>query len=292
MAGTKLVVWDIDGVWYPGYATSHAAHYRTGDYKPLLKDIVEKMRLFSYEHVEMWKEMMGRSLDSIGDVSDMMNDFRYTDMRNTVYAGMPVEEARQRTVRGKHYLLKGMTLDQVRMAADGIPYTEGLEEAVRGIRNAGIRQAGFSNGLGPFVAYKMMQQGVEVGGIVPSLVQKGVGRFPLTIGMLDCIYEDGVTLEGFQYPFNKRDDISNLLAGMHVPEVAMMDDSASNVLLMGRVWSDGGVAVGLCPTEAEMPAFKEAGVPVLRERDLRLFAEIAKDRKKIPEYCETWGLDA
>ncbi|MBI2579976.1 MAG: hypothetical protein HYW27_03675, partial [Candidatus Aenigmarchaeota archaeon] len=203
--------------------------------------------------------------------------------------------AGQRTVKGKQYLLKGMTLGEVKKAADMVPYTEGLQEAVREIRNAGIHQVGFSNGLGPFVAYKMRQQGVCAGGIVPALVQKGVGRFPLTIGMLDCLDEDDTVLEGFHYPFNKRDAICDVLIRNNMsttPKVAMIDDSASNVPLMRGVRMDGGVAVGFCPSEADMPEFREAGVPVLMERDLRPFAEIAKDRSKTRDYCETWGLDA
>ncbi|MBI2579678.1 MAG: hypothetical protein HYW27_02135, partial [Candidatus Aenigmarchaeota archaeon] len=137
MTRTRLVIWDIDGVWYPGYSTSHAAKASTNDYRPLLADITERMRLFDSKYVGIWEERTGRRLESVGDVSDMMNDFRYTDMRDSVYKGLSVQEAGQRTVKGKQYLLKGMTLGEVKKAADMVPYTEGLQEAVREIRNAG-----------------------------------------------------------------------------------------------------------------------------------------------------------
>ena len=48
----------------------------------------------------------------------------------------------------------------------------------------------------------------------------------------------------------------------------------------------GGIALGYNPTEVHRPIFRKYSIPILKGLDLRAFAEIIADRKKITEYCE------
>jgi len=290
---TNIVVWDIDKVWYPDISTTYCARGSTADHKPYLKDFVENKGWFTYDHVHQWEEATGRPINSIGALADMLTDFLYK-MKSTVYAGVSDQDAKTRTIEGKQALLKGLTIGDVKRIADAVPYTDGLKEAIDGIYKSGIGQIGFSDGLGPFVAYHMRKQGVDVGGVVPAAVETAVG----TEGWFDIstrylLDHDQTKLLGKTGPFKKSDAIFTHLSknGYEPHQVTAIDDSGANVGTLAKIRDNGGIAIGFKPTKDHMPQFEAAKIPVMKGTDLRPFAELVTDPRKVREYCETWGLD-
>jgi hypothetical protein len=286
----ECVLWDIDNVWYSGMSRTHAANGSKADYRPHLERFVEKRGLFTYSDVQYWEETTGRKVDSIGTLADMLTDFLYS-MKDRIYPNIGVEEAKQLTIEAKQEILHGMTMREIRRIADAVPYTEGLREAVRTLFEARINQYGFSDGLAPFVVYKMQKQRVDIGGIVPTAVEI-VGQERLfDTGTLEMLYDDNAQLTGQVGEFDKIQVIRSFLkdSGYKEESTAAIDDSGTNLPTLTRIRDSDGIAIGYNPTKQDTPKFAEAKIPVLRG-DLRRFAELVIDRRKIKQYCETWGV--
>lgn len=294
MTGTRVVVWDVDRVLYPDISTSYAARGCTADYRPHLQYFIDEKQWFAQEDVVQWERLTGRKIGSVGALADMLTDFLYkAELRSAVYAGVSDQEAKSRTIEGKQALLRGMTFKDVFAIAETVPYTDGLPEAIGAIGKSGVHQVGFSDGLGPFVAYKMRQQNIEIGGIVPALVKMRDGHQVYfdknSLGMLS---NRRLELLGKTSDFKKAEAIFQYLQqhGFQLPEVATIDDSAANLATLTKIRDAGGIAVGFNVNDRRK--FEEARIPVLRGDDLHPFAEIVADRRKIREFCEMWGAEA
>jgi len=288
---TRIVVWDIDRVWYSDISTTYCARGNKADYRPYLRHFVEENNWFTYENVKQWEKLTGRQVNSIGALADMLTDFLYKkELQSTVYANVSDQDAKNRTIEGKQALLKGLTIGEVKTIADSVQNTTGLSKAIQEIRYAAIYQVGFSDGLGPFVAYKMYQQGIEVGGIVPALVEVDGEERWLKVDNLYLLDRADTKLLGKVDGFKKSQEIFNYLSsyGYELPETAAIDDSVANIETLKKIRDGGGVSVGF--NVNDIKKFEEAKIPVLRGDNLRPFAELVLDPRKINGYCETWGI--
>ena len=137
LAQPRLVVWDVDRVWYPDISTTYAARGSKANYGHYLEDFISRGWFTNY-HVALWERKMGRKLDSVGALADMLTDFLYK-MKGEVYEDLSDQERKNRTIEGKQALLKGLTIGEVKTIADSVPYTDGLTDAVIDIRQAGTR---------------------------------------------------------------------------------------------------------------------------------------------------------
>jgi len=289
---TRAVIWDIDKVWYQDISTTYAARGIRADFRPYLQGFVEERKWFTHDDVTRWEETTGRKIDSVGAVADMLTDFLYkAELRSTVYAGVSDQEAKNRTIEGKQELLRGMTFGEVKAIADSVQNTAGLAEAISDITNAGIHQVGFSDGLAPFVAYKMQDRHVDIGGVVPALVLVYGEPQYFDENSLHLLDRANVELSGKVGPFNKGESIFGHISsnGYGLSEVAAIDDSAANLATLTKIRDGGGVAVGFNVNDEKK--FEEAKIPVLKGGDLRPFAEIVIDRRRIREFCKMWGVE-
>jgi hypothetical protein len=286
----RLVVWDVDRVWYHDISTTYAARGSKADYRPYLEDFVNR-GWFTNHHVALWENKMGRRLDSVGALADMLTDFLYK-MKGEVYEGLSDQERKNRTIEGKQSLLRGLTIGEVKAIAGSVPYTDGLTDAVVDIRQAGIHQVGFSDGLGPFVAYKMLRQDVDVGGIVPALLNCDGEEIWFTDNNPHLLLNyNSAQLLGKVGQFKKSEAIFEYIQkkGYQISEVAAIDDSSANTVTLAKIRDGGGIGIGFRVND--MDIFRLAGIPVIRGDDLGPFGEIVKDPSKIREYCETWGIE-
>lgn len=276
----KVVLWDVDGVWYYGISTGHAVERSSVDPIPVLHHGLEE-RWFSQEDVDRWKEEYNREIVSATDLSQMLYDMYYTMQRD----GQPLIK-REHIVQGRQALLKGMTMKQVREVADSVPRNPGLDYAVDVFRRNSLYQTAFSDGLGPFVLYLMRKMGMDYGETVPAIVS-----FEGREMLFESRMADNVILTGKVQGFDKAQAAFNHLTsqGHQLNEVAAIDDSGSNVeTILAPVYNAGGVAVGYNPTDAHRPIFQKYSIPVIKGKDLRGFAEIVLNPREatIAKYCE------
>ncbi len=286
-----VVVWDIDRVWYPDISTTYVARCSKADHRPYLDDFVSR-GWFNYAHVAQWERLTGRAVSSVGTVADMLTDFLYKpELRTTVYEGVPDQDAKNRTIVGKQALLNGMTFGEVFEIANRVQNTEGLLDAIGIMDHVHVNHVGFSDGLGPFVAYKMHHLSVEAGGIVPALVRmEDDQEVYFDRSNLNLLNNPEIVLLGRTGDFKKGDAIFRYLDqhGWSLDRAAAIDDSAANIGTLTRIRDGGGIAVGF--NVNDIKKFQEAKIPVIKGSSVYPLAEIVTDRAKVNEFCETWGI--
>ena len=264
MKSIGVMDWDVDNVWYKGISTSHCADRSPADPKPYLDGFFGK-NWFSYDDVKNWQ---------------CLTDFLYKMKKgdNSVIS-------KEQTIEGKQSLLKGMTMKQIRDIADEIKYTDGLEDTIYNFKKDGIIQTAFSDGLAPFVLYKMKKLGMDYGEGVPTIIIHDElefmfdGRFMLEI--------DDIKLTGEVDKFSKFDAFKKFIDGIYpLSRVAMIDDSGANAKSMKEVMENGGLAVAFNPSDTHRKDFNSLSIPILKGTDLRAFGEIVLDPSKLKDYCE------
>ena len=248
--------------------------------------MVEEKGWFTYDHVKQWERQTGREVNSVGAVADMLTDFLYK-MKGVVYEGVSDQDAKTRTIEGKQALLKGLTMGNVKRIADSVDGTDGLSDAIYALRKGHVTQVGFSDGLAPFVAYKMSQKDVAVGGVVPALVELPDGQvwFDKT-NYLDMLAGNAVLL-GKAGSFKKAEAIKHYQdsCGLTRDRTIAVDDSAANIETLARINQEGGLGIAFNPNDGE--AFQKAGIPILNTRgSIFPIANIANDRRKLNAYRE------
>lgn len=104
---------------------------------------------------------------------------------------------------------------------------------------------------------------------------------------LDILADDDAVLTGASRNFKKSAAIFDYIGNRNyqLSGTAAIDDYGSNIKTLQRIRDGGGIAIGFSPTKSHMPAFEAAKIPVLRGEDLRPFAEIVFDRRKVKRYC-------
>lgn len=286
---TKLVAWDIDRVWYPDISTTYAARGNKHDYRPYLTRVVEELKSASYEQIKLWETATRREIASVGDIADMLTDLFYGLKRDDEVLVPKGTITKDQIIAGKQSLLKDMTIGDIKAIADGVPETKGLRYAFDLAHDKA--HVGFSDGLGPFVAYKMARIRVSIGGIVPSIVDNNGREEVFDESTAKSMISSGTPrLTGRVLPFKKADSIKAYVfdRGYNLSDIAAIDDSSANVPFLAEVKNSGGLSIGF--NVNDLSSFKEAGIPVLKGDDLSYFGEILRDPRKIKEYCETWGL--
>lgn len=291
MGKIQAIGWDIDGVWYKGISTSHAADASTLDPAPYLKRFVEDNGWFTYDDVRRWADFAAKNsehpIEAVGDLAQMLTDFYY---KMTKPDSDEHVVTREQIVQGKQATLWGMSLRELKKIARDVPKTPGLDKAIQTFRENEMYQAAFSDGLFPFVAYLANRMGIDYVDGVPCYVDVFGTEKLFDPTMLN---DNDITLVGRVEKFNKAKAMFDHLKdmGYQLKNVAAIDDSASNIEpILKPVQEAGGIAIGFNPTEAHLPKFKEAGIPVLiqgEERSLEPFIEIVQDPSEatIGRYC-------
>lgn len=281
MTSVKAVIWDIDGVWYAGISTTICARHSELDPAPFHEQFM-KERWYTEEAAEKWMKATGRQLKKVDDLAQMLTDFFYGLKKGGKVVCPRESITKEQIVKGKQAILRGLTMKQIREAADNTAYNPGLKDAVCMLRANGLRQIGFSDGLGPFVHYVMLEKGLDHREAPRSIVKVNGKEEPFKEPML---YQDSIRLAGKADPYNKGEAIVSWAEKNGVPLncCAAIDDSAANIATLKKIHEAGGIAVGYQVNDAD--AFKGAGIPVLKGKDLRAFAEIVLDPSKVSAYC-------
>ena len=186
------------------------------------------------------------------------------------------------------YLLKGLSVGQIREIIDVVPFTDGLKAVVMEFRvedvrrtrggERGLKQTLYSDGLGLAVDYQVVRLGLDAGGGVPAILEiPKVDAETAVRKAADGDFSDMV-LSGSVEAFDKWDAFSDYVKGLglDMSSVAVIDDSDANAQQMKRIQEAGGVAIAFNPTEAGAKKFKEFGIPILKQGkpDLMPFGEI------------------
>ncbi len=284
--GISAVCWDVDKVWYPGYSTSYLSERSDSDPGSLLQSFLSQ-EWFSLADVDRWAmERRGGAKEPIKrarDLADLLTDFHYEMTRQG--SDRPIITMNQLR-EGKQAIIRGLTMAQIKAAADAIEYTPGLLETIENFRRSGVYQAAFSDAPAPFIIYHVKRLGLDYGQAAPTLVEVNGEEVLFEDWMLQ---RDDIKLAGPSGGFDKKVILLSHLRekGHSLSQVAIIDDSALNIeSLLLPIWQAGGIAIGYNPTEAHRPIFGKYSIPILKGRDLRAFAEIVADRNKIAEYCE------
>ena len=282
----SAVCWDVDKVWYPGYSTNFLAEKSNSDPGPLLQDFLSQ-GWFTLSDVDSWAMARRRGakepIESAKDLAELLTDFHYEMKRED--SDEPIINMNQLR-EGKQAIISGLTMKQVREIADSIEYSPGLLEAIETVRRSGLYQVAFSDAPAPFIIYHVQRLGVDYGEAAPTMVRAGKQEMLFEPWMLQ---RDDISLAGAAGEFAKAGRVLTHLRqkGHSLSEVAIIDDSAVNIEpLLLPVFQAGGIALGYNPTEVHKPIFRKYSIPILKGLDLRAFAQIVADRKKITEYCE------
>jgi FMN phosphatase YigB (HAD superfamily) len=282
----SAVCWDVDKVWYAGYSTNFLAEKINSDPGSLLQDFLSQ-GWFGPSDVDSWAILRRRGakepIESAKDLADLLTDFHYEMTKEG--SSEPVITMKQLR-EGKLAIIRGLTMEQIREVADSIEYSPGLLEAIETFRQRGLYQAAFSDAPAPFIIYHVKKLGLDYGEAAPTMVQVGNEKMLFEDWMLQ---RDDISLAGTAGEFNKAGPVLAHFReqGHSLSEVAIIDDSGVNIeRLLLPISQAGGIALGYNPTEVHRPIFRKYSIPILKGLDLRAFAEIVADRKKITEYCE------
>jgi phosphoserine phosphatase len=282
----SAVCWDVDKVWYPGISTSYLAERSNLDPGPLLEGFLSQ-GWFDLADIDRWAvTRRGGAKDPIKritDLSELLTDLHYEmrrqDSDNPV---ITMEQCRG----GKQAILRGLTMKQIKEVSASIQYSPGLLEAVEAFKRSRLYQAAFSDGLAPLIIYHVQRLGLDYGEAAPTIVELDAEERLFENWMLE---RDDIKLAGKTAEFDKAKKLLTHLKeqGYPLSDVAIIDDSGINIEpLLLPIHQAGGIALGYNPTEVHKPIFRKYSIPVLKSLDLRAFAEIVADRKKISDYCE------
>jgi hypothetical protein len=282
----SAVCWDVDKVWYPGYSTSFLAEKSNSDSGSLLQGFLSQ-GWFSPSDVDSWSMARRRGakepIQSAKDLADLLTDLHYEMTRGG--SNEPIITMKQLR-EGKLAIIRGLTMKQIRGVADSIEYSPGLLEAIEAFGRRGLYQAAFSDAPAPFIIYHVKKLGLDYGQAAPTMVQVGNEEVLFEEWMLQ---RDDISLAGTAGEFNKAGPVLTHFReqGHPLSEIAIIDDSGVNIEhLLLPICQAGGIAIGYNPTEVHRPIFRKYSIPILKGLDLRAFAEIVADRKKITQYCE------
>jgi hypothetical protein len=296
MVVTKLVIWDVDKVWYPDLGTTYASMGSRGDGRKFVEEGLAN-NWYTQENIDAWqayRTVQGKNNDlgSIHNVATMYTDFfktpESTGEGKTIFT-------KTETIQRKQALLKGLTMADVRAVADGyvLPnLTPGLKEAVAEFRAMGLHQAAISDGLAPLIYYVTSQPTtrMDYAWATPAFVDVNGRREEF---QRHWISRNDVVLLGETPENSSKNPRALMRAGEYgFDKTAAIDDSAANINGQLKPIQDrGGMAVGFYPLKHDYEKFEAAGIPILNggSPDLRPFIEIVKDPRKINEYCQTWG---
>lgn len=311
MSHVKAIVWDVDKVWYGDISTNICAERSPLDPKPYMQRFVEGDGWFSYSDFGLWEDFHGGHPPSgdpvvkAGALAQMLTEFYYewgknprtdetlnpdvVEERRAAGEDIPSLITRAQLIEGKQAVLSGMNIKLISEIAASTEYTPGLVEAVKAFREAGLYQAAFSDGFGPFVHWHTKNLGMGHAKVTPAYMDVNGDVVPFEPWML---YYGTILFTGRAGEFDKAE-----AAFMHMAEegygkgvLAAIDDSGSNVeLLLLPIHQNGGVAVGFNPTEAHKPVFRRHGIPILDqdEPSLEPFMEIVRDPRLevMGRYC-------
>ena len=282
----SAICWDVDKIWYQGHSIDFLAEKSNVDPGPLLQCFLSE-GWFDLADVEKWSVVRRKGarwpIESAKDLSDLLRDFHFE--MTTEGSDRPIITMNQLRA-GEQAIIRGLTMAQIREAADSIEYSPGLLEAVATFRRRGLYQAAFSDAPAPFIIYYVKRLGLDYGEAAPTMVQVSNEEMLFEAWMLQ---RDDVRLASGTGDFDKATPLLGHLKerGHALSGVAIIDDSAVNIeRLLLPILQAGGIAIGYNPTEAHRPIFRKYSIPILKGLDLRAFAEIVIDRGKIREYCE------
>jgi len=284
MRRIKAIGWDVDNVWYGGTSSSYCANSSKSDPSPHIERFVGE-GLFTHDDIDDWGRYSGKGedpIESVGDLARCLTDFFYVLKRPE---GNPVLTKKQ-VIKGKQSLLRGLTMTDVRGTADAVQLTTGFREAVHEFNENKVYQSAFSDGFGPFILYMAKKEGIEYCVAAPVLVTCDGEEVLFDSSMLDI---DAIVFTGKVGEFDKGEAFFEHIEekGYHLENVAVIDDSSANIETLKKVRDLGGISIAFDPNEGHEKEFREVGIPILKERDLRLFMEIVLDpaRSKIGRYC-------
>jgi hypothetical protein len=281
----KHIFWDMDGVMIPGRGTTHMANGYEAWPAPFKSRFLEECGgLGALQHVKAeelesgfrdWETQYngGRPISTIGQLGTCLTDLRHK---------LKVFKSAKETTYTKNAILHGMTLNEVLLVSNVIPYIDGVEASIEAFRKAGLQQYLFTSAneaLAASVAWKFGFQHCE--GARPRVVlpdgQKVIydssKPFPLAARLSGEMEEYG----------DKLGRILKFAETNHIDfrESAAIDDT--DIKLLEGLKARGSLALGfynisdrdMSPKHREQMAAR--GIRVL-ENDVSQFANIVLGR--------------
>lgn len=188
----RLSLWDVDGVWYEGISTDYVAELSIVDPDEMLRYFLDSS-MVSQNDVDLWCSG-GKEIGTPADLSRMLHDLFHKMKQDR-----KPRISRDVYLRSRQLLAKGMTMQQIRKVADVVPYNPGVREAAKTLRIQDVHQIAFTDGLGPFVHYKLSRM-VDYLESVPMLVEAAGNRVYFNGEMSN---RDDVVLTGETEHFDK-----------------------------------------------------------------------------------------
>lgn len=276
MTGVKTIIWDVDKVWYPDISTNYASRGSNEDPKPFMEQAIEDGW---YTPGIIDKYLTTEKKQNIETISDMANMYTYFFKVLRQEGTEQPYFSKEQTIERKQGLLGGLTMQKLREIADSVEFTPYLREAVDLFRQHGIKQAAYSDGLGPFVYYITKKFGMDYACVTPAIVKRNGQE---VVFDPEWTNEDGIILTGkTQKGYDKTKLYHQFVENnnSNLSSTAAIDDSASNIDgMLLPIHKAGGLAVGFCPTPQDRPKFDEAGIYVITERNLKPFADMVLER--------------
>ena len=279
--GVRLVLWGDDVLSSQSFfhKFSENPKYLKQGLNLILEELVQK-NLFPNEEIEIWKKY--NDVGSIKNTDEVIKTLsvRLCQLKN----GKVI--TREQKLEAFYSLLKGLTLENVIRISSSIDYNPGAREAIKMLGEEVI-QTLYTDDPWPCVDYQIRELGIISGkGAVPVLELPEGRRKEYNPSLL---FRCDAKLTGEVKPLNKSQEFAKYLKrlGIDLKEVAAID-SPENMETLSRVQEAGGVAIGYPNKDEDIEKFSRNSIPVLKDRDLRGFAEIVLDPREsvIGRYCE------
>jgi hypothetical protein len=285
----KAVVWTPEGVWYKGLSY---LNYLPGSERDAARAVSnlqknEYLAPVDLSTISKYFKTGLRYFKTVCSVVSLLMEapwpFSWGDAGDVEAYRKKVEE---RLAGIGVSVSEGVTQEMIKSAVGGLKFTDGLEQAVEGLRKKEIHQAAASNDLAPFV-YEVAEKvgGMDLIETAPLEVHVGLDRLPFEKAMLNSRYRVIGEMKGpYHCMRNALDRLSEQYKG---DEIMLVGGIQPDIESMQRVKDQKGIAIGFNPDIKTQVILERRGMPVLKRnvQDLAPVLDIAKDPDRVEYWC-------
>ncbi len=290
----KAVVYDTENVWWDGFSTELCLD-RKKSVNPVIDGLKRNQYMTSTDERNFRDRMASYGLKTVRALG-FLRELLGTPALGSAYS-LEDHEKHQRKVQSRlagisQSFIHEMDMKTIRKIAENVRLTDGIQDAVNGLREKEVYQIASSDGVVPFVYVVAERLGgvdhIEVPETIVKMNGKGMKFDP------NMIYSNYISLQadfrGYHDRFENSIKETGQL-GLKPSEILYVESSFPDFGMIDRVREEGSHVIAFHPVGYGRPLktiYEKHGVPMIDnvgKRDAGIIFEIAMDPGKIERYC-------